>query len=122
KEVENETFRPDKVLEMFGDPDAAYMEVLAKATKLRQEQIAVLGQSTDSADKSVAANNLTSTGKPDLYLVSIGVSDYQQSAFDLTFADKDAIDIARIYGQLADEKLAQYRDKFFGHNFNLHRQ
>lgn len=32
--------------------------------------------------------------KPDLYLVSIGVSEYQQSSYNLAFAAKDATDIA----------------------------
>lgn len=35
--------------------------------------------------------------KSDLYLISIGCSKYLQSAYDLTYADKDAGDIARFF-------------------------
>jgi uncharacterized caspase-like protein len=35
--------------------------------------------------------------KPDLYLYTIGVSSYQQSDFDLTYAAKDAEDISKLF-------------------------
>lgn len=36
--------------------------------------------------------------KPDLFLVSIGVSDFENNDFDLTYASKDANDIAQAFG------------------------
>ena len=35
--------------------------------------------------------------KPDLYLIAIGVSEFQQSDYNLTYAAKDALDISKLY-------------------------
>ncbi len=44
--------------------------------------------------------------KPDLYLVSIGISEYQQSSYNLAFAAKDASDIVQtLNGSSAYEKV-----------------
>ncbi|SMD32521.1 WD40 repeat [Reichenbachiella faecimaris] len=46
--------------------------------------------------------NITYSGsgiQPDLYLVTIGASEYQQSAYNLKYAAKDAIDIANQFGE-----------------------
>jgi len=62
------------------------------------------------------------TGRPldaDLYVLAVGVSDYQQSEYDLTFADKDALDFIKLYGGLADTEYKQYEDKFFGTRYQL---
>ena len=37
--------------------------------------------------------------KPDLYLVSIGISEYQQSSYNLAFAAKDASDIVNTFNK-----------------------
>ncbi|MFY0627772.1 MAG: caspase family protein [Reichenbachiella sp.] len=39
--------------------------------------------------------------KPDLYIVSIGVSDFQDSDFNLTYAAKDALDVSKAYSENA---------------------
>ena len=51
--------------------------------------------------------------------MSIGVSDYKQSDYNLTFADKDALDMAFIYGVLDDKVKDDYRKKFLGNSFIL---
>ena len=57
--------------------------------------------------------------KPDLYLLAVGVSDYSQSDWDLTFADKDAFDIVKLYGALSEADLAAYRSNFQGRTYKL---
>lgn len=53
--------------------------------------------------------------KPNLYVLAIGVSDYQDSNFDLQFAAKDAIDIATFYegqsGKFGAVKTLKITDK-----------
>jgi uncharacterized caspase-like protein len=41
-------------------------------------------------------------GKPTLYLVAVGVSDYQDERYRLTYADKDARDLADLLGSRRD--------------------
>jgi WD40 repeat protein len=53
----------------------------------------------------------------ELYLLSIGVSDYQQNAYNLTFADKDALDLAVFYGDTLTIDMPAYRKKFHGERF-----
>jgi hypothetical protein len=43
--------------------------------------------------------------KPDLYLVTIGVSDYQQQQYSLKYASKDAADIQKLFR----ENVRQYK-------------
>lgn len=44
------------------------------------------------------------TPLPDLYLVSIGVSEYQDSSFNLNYADKDAKDVLSLFQEINNEK------------------
>jgi len=55
----------------------------------------------------------------DLYVLSIGVSNYIDTEKNLTFADKDAFDIAKAYGSLTQEEINLYMDKFYAVPFNL---
>lgn len=55
--------------------------------------------------------------KGNLYLLSIGVSEYEDSRYDLTFADKDAMDIAVIYGDTNDINVSQYEHKFYSDKY-----
>ncbi len=50
----------------------------------------------------------------DLYVLAVGVSKYQQNGFDLTFADKDALDMAILYGDKNTVDVDSYRDTFMG--------
>ncbi|KAA5535633.1 caspase family protein [Paenimyroides baculatum] len=121
--ITKDYFNPVKILELFDTPNENYLTALTKALHLRKDNIAL----DDVIDyKPVAANTdlnkITDSKKPDLYLLSIGVSDYQDKSYNLTFSDKDAIDIAKIYGNLNAEQLHAYNDKFFGEKFRLYNQ
>src|SRR5690606_15774294 len=92
--ITKDSFNPVKILELFGTPNENYLTALTKALQLRKDNIAL----DDVIDyKPVATNTdlnkITDSKKPDLYLLSIGVSDYQNKSYNLTFSDKDAIDI-----------------------------
>lgn len=52
-----------------------------------------------SFKESFQINYSTQKKKPDLYLVTIGVSEYQQSDYNLTYAAKDAKDIAQYFSK-----------------------
>ncbi|MEO9483182.1 MAG: caspase family protein [Ekhidna sp.] len=41
--------------------------------------------------------------KKDLYLVTIGVSDYENTDFNLTYASKDAMDLAQLFSNQSDQ-------------------
>ena len=111
KTIDDQFYNPDKVLSLFGTPNETYVSILRKALDLRKnstesiyQQEEVVGYSSDDIKPEAS----------DLYLLSIGVSDYQQSKYNLTFADKDALDMAFIYDVLDDKTKADYRTKFFG--------
>lgn len=54
-----------------------------------------------------------------LYYLSIGVSDYQESAYDLVYADKDAMDLALLYGDSSDIDAKMYKTKFYANEYSL---
>ena len=68
--------------------------------------------------KNIYLNRDSEIGK-DLYVLSIGVSKYKQSNNNLTFADKDALDIARTYGKFSEEEMDNYVDRFFNQPYLL---
>lgn len=117
KSIDKEAFKPEKILSIFGVPNSDYTKVLQKAVTLRAE-------TKLKVDEETTKNNTNQTneelGEPNLYLISIGVSDYKQSNYNLTFADKDALDITKIYGTLTDKEFVNYKDKFFGDKFTLY--
>jgi len=56
----------------------------------------------------------------DLYLLAIGVSDYQDNAFNLTFAEKDAMDLSLLYGDTSSvPDVHTFKHKFFGERFTV---
>jgi WD40 repeat protein len=57
--------------------------------------------------------------KPDLYLLSIGVSQYENPEFNLTFADKDALDMAILFGDTTTVDLQQYMNTYYGKEYTL---
>lgn len=61
-------------------------------------KVAVLNNAgASSYFEEITVNTSAGKTKPNLYLVSIGVSEYKQSGFNLTYADKDATDIASFF-------------------------
>lgn len=117
KSIESETFNPDKILSLFGQPNEEYLKALETAIRIRNNTKAKTNLEADYKEPEQQKNQL---GKPNLYVVSIGVSDYKQSNFNLTFADKDAKDIAQIYGKFNKKELSDYKDKYYGNVFKVH--
>ncbi len=113
-EIEKDYFNPEKVLSIFGTPNQQYVEALQKAINIKTETNSVAFNETKKTKESSIDT------KPDLYVLSIGVSDYKQSDYNLTFADKDALDIAKIYGNLDNEVLENYNTKFHGNVYSLY--
>ncbi|MFY0713465.1 caspase family protein [Seonamhaeicola sp. NFXS20] len=105
-------FNPEKVLNIFGTPNMQYVSALKKALNIKAEK----QQNNNEILNSKTDKNLL---PPELYVLSIGVSEYQQTNFNLTFADKDAVDIAKIYGKLPKKDMLEYKTKFFGNQFTL---
>jgi len=112
-EIESKHFKPEKILQHFGEPNQDYLATLEKAL--------VLKKNTQTTPKSKVAQEKTSTPaeKGDLYLLSIGVSQYKNNDYNLTFADKDALDMARIYGTVNSEDREYYNTNFLGERFHL---
>jgi hypothetical protein len=117
QKIENEAFKPEKILAIFGKPNEEYAKVLDKALELRNKNTSKPVVETEKKEDKIQNDNL---GKPNLYLISIGVSDYKQSNYNLTFADKDAKDMAQIYGKFDTNNTKDYKDKFFGDVYNLY--
>lgn len=58
-------------------------------------EVSVLNQNgAESYKRTVVVNAEKGKNKPDLYLVTVGVSKYKQEKFDLNYAAKDALDMA----------------------------
>lgn len=123
KEVDKDVFKPREVLNAFGKPNEEYLNVLEKAITLRKEKLdldtSYINSQTKTKVDDKKSTNTTSGLKPKLYLLSIGVSDYKQDEYSLTFADKDALDIANLYGNLDEKTISFYNNKFYGYKFTL---
>jgi hypothetical protein len=113
KGLETDYYKPKEVLKAFGTPNQDYVTTLKKALSLKQEN------QYANTDVEIELPKVKSNKKGDLYLLSIGVSDYEQSDFNLTFADKDALDMAKIYGNLTKKEINKYKTKFNGDIYGL---
>lgn len=109
-------FNPGEVLKSLGEPNETYLKLLNKALSLRQKNL--YANANMNSDKTDSNKNINDE-KRTLYVVSVGVSNYQQREYNLTFADKDALDIAKIYGNLSEKDFANYKTKFYGNQFVL---
>jgi WD40 repeat protein/uncharacterized caspase-like protein len=68
------------------------------ASGINKIQVSALNQKgAESLKESVEINCSVPVLKPDLYLISIGVSKYRDSRFDLNYASKDASDISQLF-------------------------
>ncbi|WP_179345585.1 caspase family protein [Winogradskyella ursingii] len=115
KTIENTYFRPEKILKIFGHPNPEYVALLERAMALKAKNKFEIANVESNESKQIPEDK-----KGDLYLLSVGVSEYEQSDYNLTFADKDALDMAKIYGKLSEDDLAEYKTKFYGNQFILH--
>jgi WD40 repeat protein len=59
-------------------------------------------QGTESLKETVSIHHDTPPKKPNLYVVAVGVSDYHDVRFRLTYADKDARDLAELFESRRD--------------------
>lgn len=119
KAADQEVFKPKEVLSVFGKPNQEYVDLLSKAIKLRKEKMN-LDDAYPTSDKyKEIVDEEIATTKPTLYLLSVGVSDYLQEEYSLTYADKDAIDIADLYGEVDVKTKSYYNKKFYGDKFTL---
>ncbi|WP_144374400.1 caspase domain-containing protein [Winogradskyella sp. PG-2] len=113
KDFEERFFKPEEVLKSFGMPNKEYISTLKKALALKQKN------QFDNTEVNIDNESTLSSEKGDLFLLSVGVSDYLQTDYNLTFADKDALDISRIYGSLSKDDEYAYNKKFFGSRYSL---
>lgn len=61
-------------------------------------QVAVAGKNGLESLKETVEVNCTDEAKPNLYLVTIGTSEYKDERYNLNYAAKDAKDLAAIFG------------------------
>ncbi len=110
--IDSTLFRPDEILKAYGKPNEEYLKTLKKAVSLRnqykKEDLTTVKEVEDIPYQ-----------KPNLYLLTIGVSEYKDSNYNLTFADKDAIDIIDEYTDLNNEAKAFLQKKFFSHRYRV---
>jgi hypothetical protein len=116
KNIENSAFNPKEILTVFGKPNQEYLKTLDKALDIKKEYET---ENSTNSEIITAKDENKEIGKPNLYLVSIGVSNYKQSNYNLTFADKDAKDIFQLYSKFNEKESIEYKDKFFGNSFNV---
>lgn len=55
--------------------------------------------------------------KPDLYLLAVGVSEYEDESYNLAFADKDAWDMAMLMSDFPENEFVNYLNRFYGHRY-----
>jgi WD40 repeat protein len=67
------------------------------ARTVSEERIIRIPKELLSNQKAVTTQVIDYTGKPDLYVLGIGISDYANSDYNLTFADDDAQSITDLF-------------------------
>lgn len=84
-------------LKIEGTSDTRKIRVELTAGENRIKVACLNSAGFKSLSESVSVNYLGSRVKPNLYLVAIGVSEFKQKDFNLTYADKDARDVATLF-------------------------
>jgi hypothetical protein len=115
KSVDSFIYKPQEVLNIFSTPNQKYVTLLKKAISVRKNK----KEFGEIKTAEVVDSNNTAVEKGDLYVLSIGVSKYKQSNYNLTFADKDAFDIASIYGKLDSTTIKNFKNDFLGNEYVL---
>ena len=80
------------------------IEVELSAGKNKIDVSVLNEKGAESLKETISINHDAPSRKPNLYVVAVGVSDYQDTRFRLTYADKDARDLADL--------LETKRDRF----------
>jgi hypothetical protein len=73
----------------------------------------------ESLKVSKTIHRVKGSAKPNLHLIVLSVSDYDQDEFDLKFASKDGRDIASIFGSNSDQWNEVFVDTLFDHEVTL---
>ncbi|SNR62968.1 hypothetical protein SAMN06265371_10794 [Lutibacter agarilyticus] len=115
--INDQFYNPEEILSQFGQPNNEYLTTLKEALKIRSKNNESIYQKSAIQNNEKPQNIILDD--PNMYVLAVGVSDYIQSDFNLTFADKDALDIAKIYGILDQKTLDNYNTKFYGTNYSL---
>ncbi len=69
-------------------------------------------QGIESLKETFTINYESTKRKPDLYLFTVGVSDYEDDKYDLQYAAKDAKDIAELFDRQTDKYTNVYTTTF----------
>jgi len=77
----------------------------------------VEGQTTEKIKKYLYAD--ITDRESDLYVLAVGVSEYQDTQHNLSFADKDALDICMLYGNSSQIDPSEYQSRFFGNRYRV---
>ena len=132
KLISNFSFKSDKALK--NKPQVYLNGVYVQKTSIKSKTDGEFTFRLELADKEnvielksqsgqvLDRREVTYTGselRPDLYVLAVGVSSYTQNKYNLTFAAKDALDIAQFYGKLSQEEILDYQNKFFGEPLGL---
>jgi len=84
-----------RTLHAFSIKKEISLELIPGINKI---QVSCLNEKgVESLKETFEINYETPEKKPDLYLVAIGTSEYQDSRFNLNYASKDAIDISTLF-------------------------
>jgi WD40 repeat protein len=97
------SLKSKKTKEWSGEID---VELVGGANKV---QVAILN--TNGVESNRLTNNINFTGErkfPTRYIVSIGVSDYADDKFDLSFAGKDAEDLMACFQNTTEQKIIPF--------------
>ena len=109
-------FKPNEVLSVYSEPNTEYLKLLNKAIALRKDKKEISNIALKKEENEVLSQSIE---KGDLYIMTVGVSNYKQDGYDLTFADKDAFDIATVYGDLDSTTINTFHTKFLGSKLKL---
>ncbi len=103
-----------KGLPVEADPDKVERRslLIPLSAGLNRIQLLALDRSAvESLRDTRLVSHIGETEAPDLYVLSIGVSDYDDDRLDLTFAAKDARDVAETFARAAGGLFAEVKVK-----------
>lgn len=75
-------------------------------------EVSCMNRSGAESYRAVSFAHSTGSGKGDLYFIGFGVSKYRDSSLDLQYADKDAKELAELFGRMKGEYGNVYAKAF----------